>query len=134
MMLVGIRRQLFIRCLYLFVKLIFLSHYVICIFLLLAEKYLRTFDVICVDFLRCANKECECSYQNAKYYNLNGFFLIIWYILKFWGRTEYPLILYIHPSKFNISSVYPFNVHHKGTLAEWAQAWCREVRVVYLSK
>ena len=28
------------------------------------QNYLRTFGVICVDFLRCANKECNCSYQS----------------------------------------------------------------------
>ena len=27
---------------------------------------MRTFDVICVDVLKCANKEYECSYKNAK--------------------------------------------------------------------
>ena len=37
---------------------------------------MRTFDAVYDDFLRCANKECECSYQNAKndilnYYNIS---------------------------------------------------------------
>ena len=42
----------------------------LCTSLLLAKKYLRTVDVNCVDLLRCANKECEYSYQNAKTGNL----------------------------------------------------------------
>ena len=46
-----------------------------CTSLLLDNKYLRAFDVICVDYLRCAKKECECSYQNAKNGILNGLFL-----------------------------------------------------------
>ena len=41
----------------------------------LASKYLWTFDVICFDFLRCANKECECSYQDAKNGIFNGLLL-----------------------------------------------------------
>ena len=39
------------------------------------QKYLRTFDVFCVDFLRCANKKCECSFQNAKNGILNSLFI-----------------------------------------------------------
>ena len=45
------------------------------IILIALKNYLRTFDVICVDFLRCANKECEFSNQNAKNSILNGFIL-----------------------------------------------------------
>ena len=43
--------------------------------LLLAKKYLRTFDVICADFLKGTNKECECSNQYAKNGAFNGLFL-----------------------------------------------------------
>ena len=32
----------------------------------MAKKYLQTFNLICVNFLRCANMECECT--------LNGLF------------------------------------------------------------
>ena len=34
------------------------------------QKYLQTFAVIFIDFLRCANEGCECSFQDA-----NGLFL-----------------------------------------------------------
>ena len=37
------------------------SHSVFCTCLILAKKYLRTFDVICVDYLRCAKKEFVCT-------------------------------------------------------------------------
>ena len=33
------------------------------------------FDVICVDFLKGANKECECSYQDANNAILKGVYL-----------------------------------------------------------
>ena len=66
------------------------SHSVICPSLVLAKKYLRTFDEICVNYLRCANKECAGSYQNAK-------------------NCEYPQSVYIHLSKFINQSV-PLNV------------------------
>ena len=37
-----------------------------------------TFDVICVDFLRCENKECDCSFQTTKNGILNCLFLDGW--------------------------------------------------------
>ena len=43
--------------------------------LIIGQKYLRTSDVVRFDFLRCANKECKCIYENAKYGILNGLFL-----------------------------------------------------------
>ena len=44
--------------------------------LLSAKKCLRTFNAICVHFLRCANKECEWSYQKENNNISNGLFFI----------------------------------------------------------
>ena len=38
------------------------------------QKIFEDYEVICVDYLRCANKECECSYQKLKNCILNGLF------------------------------------------------------------
>ena len=50
--------------------------------LLSAQKNWRTFDVISVDFLRRANKQCEYSYQNAKSVIFNGLFLHLYEIFR----------------------------------------------------
>ena len=59
--------------------------------LLLAKKYLQTFDAICVDFQRSANKESKCSYEKAKNRILKGVFLDLYdiHISKFLRRSEY---------------------------------------------
>ena len=59
------------------------THTFFSLFLLLAKKYFRTFDVICIVFLRCANEECECSTWMRKWHFewLNS--LLIWYISIF---------------------------------------------------
>ena len=90
-----------------------LSHPVICSFLLLAKNYLRTSDVICVYFLRCANKECECSYQNGI---LNGLFPNLYD--KFWNSKDVASGNNIHPSKFNLLSICPFNIWQCDTMLQ----------------
>ena len=74
-----------------------------------AKKYKRPFDEVCVDFLRCANKECECSYQDAKNDNLKNAYFFINIIIRN-SKDENPLRVYIQLSKFNFSSVCPFKL------------------------
>ena len=77
--------------------------------LLLAKNYLRTWCYLHIcNLLRCANKECAWSYQNAKNGILNGLFPPYYDIFR---NSKNVARVYIHPSKFNFSSVFPFNWH-----------------------
>ena len=51
------------------------------------QNILEDYDVIRVDYLRCANKECECSYQKLKNLIWMAYFLIkMIFFSKFEGR------------------------------------------------
>ena len=62
------------------------------------KTFKRTFDVNCVELLRCANKECEFSHKNANN--------VIHNIFRN-SKDEFPIRVYIHPSKYIFSSVFP---------------------------